>query len=51
MNAVYAKYQAMGVDMIKVKIDYLAERSVPDDVAAEGTQNFFIGKIFKSKLL
>ena len=28
--------------MVKTKIDYLAERSIEDDVAEEGTQNAFI---------
>lgn len=35
--------------MVKVKVDYLAERSVGDNVAEEGEQNFFI--IFLSYML
>lgn len=42
MNSVYSKYKALGIDMMKVKIDYLAERSITDDIAEEGSQNAFI---------
>jgi len=37
LNAVIKKYQDMGVPLIKTKIDYLAERSIEDDVEEEGS--------------
>ncbi len=42
LNAVIKKYQDMGVPLIKTKIDYLAERSIEDDVEEEGSQNTFV---------
>lgn len=35
-------YAALGQPMIKIKIDYLAERSIGDDVAEESSQNSFV---------
>ena len=37
LNYVYEKYAAQGYEMVPVKIDYLAERSIEDDVADESS--------------
>ena len=36
LKEVIAKWEAKGVQMIKLKTDYLAERAIPDNIEDQG---------------
>lgn len=42
IQATVAKYKDQGVDLLTLKADYLAERSIPDNIAQEGSENAFV---------
>lgn len=42
LEEVYNKYKSQGVEIKPIKVDYLAERSIPDNIELEATQNAFI---------
>jgi Niemann-Pick C1 protein len=42
IKAVKEKYKAQGVNLKNLKADYLAERSIPDNIEVEGQQNAFV---------
>ncbi len=42
LNKVLKKYSDAGTPLIGLKADYLAERSIPDNIAEESSQNTFI---------
>lgn len=37
-----AKYQAQGINLMTLKADYMAERSIPDNISEEGSENAFV---------
>lgn len=42
LHAVLQKYAALGVELRTLKADYLAERSIPDNISEEGSENAFV---------
>jgi len=42
LKEVKAKWEANKFEFIPIKLEYLAERSIPDNIELEGTQNAYI---------
>jgi Niemann-Pick C1 protein len=42
LNDTLAKYKAQGIELLPIKADYLAERSLVDNIELEATQNAYI---------
>lgn len=42
VHATVRKYKAQGTDLLTLKADYLAERSIPDNISEEGSENAYV---------
>jgi Niemann-Pick C1 protein len=42
VNQVIQKYKGQGVNLMTLKADYLAERSIPDNISEESSENAFV---------